>query len=194
MSVAMYMTEDTAEHFEQSSSCNFMKFLGGVPLLERLIGHIYFTKYLSVGNRPGKLQITYSHLRVIELYQVSFEDMKEILVVLRLITNAPSLTELKISGSSHTSAATEATDLAFWAKECPKDCTFKHLKCVTMTDMSGVPHEMMLIKFVLATSPVLEEMSISPYVYVVDCRKNMLIELLKFRRASGQAKILFVQD
>ncbi|CAL1392408.1 unnamed protein product [Linum trigynum] len=141
MSVAMYMTEDTAEHFEQSSSCNFMKFLGGVPLLERLIGHIYFTK-----------------------------------------------------GSSHTSAATEATDLAFWAKECPKDCTFKHLKCVTMTDMSGVPHEMMLIKFVLATSPVLEEMSISPYVYVVDCRKNMLIELLKFRRASGQAKILFVQD
>ncbi|CAI0552735.1 unnamed protein product [Linum tenue] len=194
MSVAMYMTEDTAEHFEQSSSCNFMKFLGGVPLLERLIGHIYFTKYLSVGNRPGKLQITYSHLRVIELYQVSFEDMKEILVVLRLITNAPSLTELKISGSSHTSAATESPDLAFWAKECPKDCTFKQLKCVTMTDMSGVPHEMEFIKFLLANSPMLEEMSISPCVYVMDCRMNMLIELLKFRRASGQAEILFVQE
>lgn len=47
ISVAMYMTDDIAEHFEQSSSCNFDKFLGGVPCLERLIGHIYFTK---VGN------------------------------------------------------------------------------------------------------------------------------------------------
>lgn len=44
MSVAMYMTDDTAEYFEQSSSCNFMKFLGDVPHLERLVGHIYFTK------------------------------------------------------------------------------------------------------------------------------------------------------
>lgn len=44
ISVAMYMTDDIAEHFEQSSSCNFDKFLGGVPELERLIGHIYFTK------------------------------------------------------------------------------------------------------------------------------------------------------
>ncbi|XP_057482661.1 F-box/FBD/LRR-repeat protein At1g13570-like isoform X2 [Actinidia eriantha] len=44
ISVALYMTDDIAEHFEQSSSCNFTKFLGGVPCLERLIGHIYFTK------------------------------------------------------------------------------------------------------------------------------------------------------
>ncbi|KAK4764460.1 hypothetical protein SAY87_013898 [Trapa incisa] len=44
ISVAMYMTDDIAEHFEQSSSCKFVKFLGGVPLLEHLIGHVYFTK------------------------------------------------------------------------------------------------------------------------------------------------------
>ncbi|XP_022895186.1 F-box/FBD/LRR-repeat protein At1g13570-like [Olea europaea var. sylvestris] len=44
ISVAMYMTDDIAEHFEQSSSYNFDKFLGGVPQLEKLIGHIYFTK------------------------------------------------------------------------------------------------------------------------------------------------------
>lgn len=46
ISVAMYMTDDIAEHFEQSSSCNFDKLLGGVPKLERLIGHIYFTKVI----------------------------------------------------------------------------------------------------------------------------------------------------
>lgn len=46
ISVAMYMTDDIAEHFEQISSCNFTKFLGSVPNLERLVGHIYFTKVM----------------------------------------------------------------------------------------------------------------------------------------------------
>lgn len=46
MSVAMYMTEDIAEHMEQSLGCNFIKLLGGVPHLERLIGRIYFTKVI----------------------------------------------------------------------------------------------------------------------------------------------------
>ncbi|KAF2312779.1 hypothetical protein P3X46_031262 [Hevea brasiliensis] len=194
MSVAIYITDDVAEHFEQSSSCNFIKFLGGVPRLERLIGHIYFTKYLSIGDYPGRLPITYSYLKTIELYQVSFEDMKEILVVLRLITNSPNLKELQISGSSNALAAIEAPDLDFWIKECPKDCTFEKLKIVKMTEMSGVPHEMEFIKFLLGNSPVLEMMSITPCVYVMDGKLNMLIELLRFRRASAQAEILFIQD
>ncbi|KAJ6324568.1 hypothetical protein OIU76_011800 [Salix suchowensis] len=128
MSVAMYLNDDIAECFEQSSSCNFIKFLGGVPRLERLAGHIYFTKYLSIGDYPGSQAITYSHLKIIELYQVSFEDMKEIRVVLRLITNSPNLKELRVSGLSTAVASAEALDLEFWAKDCPKDCTFKQLK------------------------------------------------------------------
>lgn len=38
--LAMYMTDDIADHFEQSS----VKFLGGVPNLEKLVGLIDFTK------------------------------------------------------------------------------------------------------------------------------------------------------
>lgn len=194
MSVAMYMTDDIAEHFEQSSSCNFLKFLGGVPHLERLVGHIYFTKYLSIGEDPEGLQITYNHLKTIELYQVSFEDMKEILVVLRLITNSPNLKELQISGSSNTLAAIEAPDLDFWSAQCPQGCSFKQLKSVKMTDMSGVPHEMQFIKFLLANSPVLKTLSITPCAYVMDGGLNMLIQLNKFRRASADVEVLFIQD
>ncbi|CAN0876707.1 F-box/FBD/LRR-repeat protein At1g13570 [Linum grandiflorum] len=141
LSIAVYMTEDTAEHLDQSSCCNFINFLGGVPLLERLIGHIYFTK-----------------------------------------------------GSSHTLAAMEAPDLAFWAEECPRDFIFKQLGHVKMTDMSGLPHEMELIKFLLANSPALEVMSITPSVYATDSRLDMLIELLRFRRASPEAEISFLKD
>lgn len=59
----------------------------------------FFFKYLSIGKDPGVLPITYNHLKIIELYQVSFEDMKETLVVLRLITNSPNLKELQLSVS-----------------------------------------------------------------------------------------------
>lgn len=41
----------------------------------------------------------YQNLKFIELYQVSFEDMKELLVVLRLIVSSPNLEELQISVS-----------------------------------------------------------------------------------------------
>ncbi|KAJ0256926.1 F-box/FBD/LRR-repeat protein [Hirschfeldia incana] len=96
ISVSMYMHEDVAD-FEQSSDYNLVKFLGGVPLLEKLVGYIYFTKYLSIGDDPGRLPITYIHLKTIELYQVSFEDANEVLVLLRLVTHSPNLKELKVS-------------------------------------------------------------------------------------------------
>ncbi|XP_052200547.1 F-box/FBD/LRR-repeat protein At1g13570 [Diospyros lotus] len=194
ISVAMYMTDDIGELFEQSSSCNFDKFLGGVPQLERLTGHIYFTKYLSIGNDLGKLPITYHHLKIIELYQVSFDDMKEILVILRLIMNSPCLQELQISDSSNLSVALEPPDLGFWEEESPCDHKFRLLKTVKITDMSGVPHEMEFIKFLLESSPVLETMNIVPSVNATDGKFNTLVELLRFRRASAQAEIIFFQD
>ena len=91
-------------------------------------------------------------------------------------------------------AASEAPDLDFWENECPSNCTFGKLKVVKTTDMSGVPHEMEFIKYLLRNCPVLETMSIRPCVYVTDRRLNMLIELLRFRRASPQAEILFIQE
>lgn len=117
--------------------------------------------------------------------------MKEILVILRLIMNSPNLKELQISGSSNTLAALEAPDLEFWERKGLLDCTFKNLKTVKMTDMSGVPHELECIKFLLGNSPVLEIMSITPCVYVIEGRLNMLIGLVRFRRASAQAEIVF---
>lgn len=78
--------------------------------------------------------------------------------------------------------------------KCPSDCSFKQLKLVKMTDISGVPHEMELIKFLLKNSPVLEIMSINPCAVVADRKLTMLIELLRFQRASAQAEIVFVEE
>ncbi|KAF5946913.1 hypothetical protein HYC85_017141 [Camellia sinensis] len=154
-------------------------------LLDIFTSPRFYGKYSLVltcgqSNDLGKLPVAYNHLKVIELYQVSFEDMKKILVVLHLIVNSHCLQQLQISGSSNTSTATKALDLDFWEKECPSDCTFSLLETVKMTDMSSVPHEMEFIKFLLRNSPMLETMSITTSVYVTDGRLHMWIELVRF--------------
>ena len=89
----------------------------------------------------------------------------------------------------------ESPDLDFWEKESPSDCTFHKLKVVKMTDISGVPHEMEFIKFLLRKSPLLEVMSIMPCVFVtMESRLIIVTELLSFTRASPKAGIVFIQD
>lgn len=56
-------------------------------------------KYLSIGIDFVHPPMMYNNLETIELYQVNFEDMVEILVILRLITSSPNLKELQISVS-----------------------------------------------------------------------------------------------
>lgn len=156
--------------------------------------NLFYFKYLSIGNGQRRSPITYHHLKFIELYQVSFDDVKEVLVVLQLIVNSPNLKALQISGSSNTSAATQAPDLQFWDEKFSTDCMLRQLKTVKLTDVSGVPHEMKFIKFLLEHSPSLEEMSITPSLYVTEGRLNMLIDLVCFRRASPQASIVFIHE
>ncbi|QCD89913.1 hypothetical protein DEO72_LG4g865 [Vigna unguiculata] len=194
ISIAMYMTDDIAEHFEQSSNCNFLKFLGGVPNLEKLVGLIYFTKYLSIGIDSVHLPIMYHNLETIELYQVNFEDTKEIFVILRMITSSPNLKELQISGSSNIPVAVDAPDLDFWEKGCLLDSALNKLKTMKLSEMGGWPHEIEFIKYLLCRSPVLETLSIIPCVFDMENNLKMLIELVKCRRASSRAEVIFIHE
>ncbi|KAK7309947.1 hypothetical protein RJT34_07103 [Clitoria ternatea] len=194
ISIAMYMTDDIAEHLEQSSNCNFDKFLGGVPKLEKLVGYIYFTKYLSVGNIPGYHPIMYNNLETVELFQVNFEDIQEILVILRLIASSPNLKELQISGSSNIAIAPDTPDLDLWERECLSGSTLGKLKTVKLIEMGGWPLEIEFIKHLIGRSPVLEIMTIIPCVFDAENNVKMLTELVKCRRASSRAEVIFYRE
>ncbi|KAI3499231.1 hypothetical protein L1887_35024 [Cichorium endivia] len=152
-------------------------------------------KFLTLeGNTFGKTDLKYQQLKVIDLSQVSFDTMKEIMVLLRLILNAPNLEELQIAGSSDSSSATKAPDLGFWEKQCRFDLTFDQLKTVKMMEMFGVPHEVGFIGFLLGNSPLLETMSITPSVYMTKDRFSFLIQLTKLKRRPTEAEMIFVQS
>lgn len=92
-------------------------------------------------------------------------------------------------------AGIEAPDLEFWNDTWPSNCTLAKLQVVKMTDLFGVPSEMEFAKFLLENSPVLETLSITPSAYVTkDGRIDMLIEFVRFRRASPLAEVIFTED
>lgn len=192
ISVSMYMHEDVTD-FEQSSDYNLVKFLGGVPLLEKLVGYIYFTKYLSIGDDPGRLPLTYIHLKTIELYQVCFEDADEVLVLLRLVTHSPNLKELKVSASPVQPFPLEEEGFDLFERDY-FDYKLPSLESVKITDASGIRYELEFIRFLLGTSPVLETVTVSSSLSDKDAKMDMVIELLRYPRVSPRAQLLFLQD
>lgn len=69
-------------------------FLGGVPCIEkrRALTKLFY-KVFSIGIETGQVTL------IILLYQVGFEDMKDVLVVLRFILSSSNLQELQISNN-----------------------------------------------------------------------------------------------
>lgn len=87
-----------------------------------------------------------------------------------------------------------ASDFGFWEKDCQMDYMFDKLRKVKITEVSGTLHEMGFIKFLLNHSPVLKAMTVVPSAYVTDGRLSILVNLLRFQRASAQAEVIFVQE
>ncbi|KAI4317400.1 hypothetical protein L6164_025269 [Bauhinia variegata] len=166
-------------------SFNFIESLNRLPTLESLIGHSCFTKYLSLGNFARTRPTTYN-LKIIELGDVSFVDLEEIRVVLRLITNSPNLEQLYIS-RIFMETDVDAPDFDL-KKECTSECTLKHLEIVELEFINGIWNEIQFIKFLLGNSPVLKSMTIMNSLNGADKRK-MFIELKKVRWASARAAI-----
>lgn len=82
-----------------------------------------------------------------------------------------------------------ASCLSFWDGE-QKFCTFNQLRLVKISGISGIKPELEFISFMLLASPALEKIIIKPAL--VNEGMEMMKELLRFRRASVRAEIVYV--
>ncbi|MCI10966.1 F-box/FBD/LRR-repeat protein, partial [Trifolium medium] len=62
------------------------------------------------------------------------------------------------------------------------------IRHVSIEDISGIKFELDFIRFLLMYSPVLEKMIVKPGVNV---RPELMTELIRFKRASGQAEVIY---
>lgn len=70
-------------------------------------------------------------------------------------------------------------------------CLFGQLRLVKIVGISGIRSELDCIKFLLSNSPVLEQMTVKPAS--IEGGWELVKELLRFRRASIQAEVIYLE-
>lgn len=83
-----------------------------------------------------------------------------------------------------------ATGSSFWEEKIYVEGIFNQLRVVRVLDFFGKKSELDFVKFLLANSPVLEKLTVKSASS--DGGLELLKELLRFRRASVQAEVIYM--
>lgn len=71
------------------------------------------------------------------------------------------------------------------------DCPFAQLQLVRIIGTSNTQPEVDFIEFLLSNSPVLEKMTVKPAS--VNCGWELVKKLLRFKRVSANAEIIYLE-
>ncbi|CAI8583587.1 unnamed protein product [Vicia faba] len=168
---------------------NLLKFFDSRPHIKSLVIGIYFLKYLAAGDLPVKLPTPCVDLSYLSL-SINFDDLKEIYAALCLLRSSPNLQKLEISAKIHRDNVplTPVSDGYSWEGVFSRPATPIQVRHVTIYSISGFQPELDLIKFLLLYSPVLEKIIVKPHV---NAGVELLTELVRFKRASGEAEVIY---
>ncbi|XP_038715721.1 F-box/FBD/LRR-repeat protein At1g13570-like isoform X2 [Tripterygium wilfordii] len=162
-------------------------FFTDLPHVRRLEIQCFFLKYLADGGAPRMLPKPCLDLNYLSL-RINFNDREENSAALCILRSSPNLLELELLVRSEEQNAVEELTYG-WVQDHWK-CHLEHLRLVKIVGISGVRYELDFIRFMLLSSPALERMTIKPASS--DGGWDLMKELLRFRRASVQAEIVYM--
>ncbi|KAI7744656.1 hypothetical protein M8C21_006437 [Ambrosia artemisiifolia] len=143
--------------------------------------------FLAADMVPRRLPSACMDLNYLSL-RINFNDMDECLAALCILRSSPCLLELELLARPDEQAPkVSAKNLL---EEDYQNCFFTQLRFVKIAGIFGVPRELNFINFLLANSPMLERMTVKPASQ--DGGWDLLKELLRFRRASVHAEIIYL--
>ncbi|KAJ7953998.1 F-box/FBD/LRR-repeat protein [Quillaja saponaria] len=186
----MHLSPQTL-NFGGGISSNVIDLLSLFPRMERLC---FCVKFLTADrNYMERLPSFFNHLKILKLKFLDFSDMEQIFCSLCLIRSCPNLKELAIS--SDTLSSDSAVDLIVKCMTVQYSicCTLRNLSTVKIKARTGFKGELELVKFLLANSPSLVNLTFK--VSGIRNDKDVLLsisqQLLRFQRASPTAEIIF---
>lgn len=121
--------------------------------------------------------------------RINFNDFEENSAALCILKSCPNLQEIEMLARPE-EQADEEPQTGFWGDDQWK-CLFGQLRLVKMVGISGIRSELDCIKFLLSNSPVLEQMTVKPAS--IEGAWELVKELLRFRRASIQAEVIYLE-
>lgn len=178
------------ENFVEGETCNLMKVFGGLPRIEVLHLNSYFLESMAADDMRERLPIELKCLKTLDLACNCFEKVDVVAFVLWLIRSSPNLRRLAVAALTNEDAAVEPVVNFFRAQDC-SSCSFNKLGEVVMEIYSGTESELEFAKYLLATSSVLETMHIWPNEEDGLNGFKILKELVRLRRASPKAEIVY---
>ncbi|KAL3639239.1 hypothetical protein CASFOL_017146 [Castilleja foliolosa] len=187
VSIGLYANSGIERDVVFGSSGNLIKFFACLPHIQRLEVQSFFLKYLAAGpgNIPAKLPRPCVDLSFLSI-RIKFNDMEENMAALCLIRSCPNLQELEMLAREEQGAGEPATKIV----ENFGSFQFNRLRVIKIVGISGLKQELRFINFMLANAPVLERMTVKPAS--MDNGWELLKELLRFRRASTFAEIIYL--
>ncbi|KAH0756804.1 hypothetical protein KY290_020297 [Solanum tuberosum] len=197
--VSIIMANDVNHDSVNRGTCNLVEFFGSLPALKNLcLGHSIIKTLITgiIDRIPVKLPMPLVNLRQIYLFDICLSDLDEIRCLLCLIKSSPYLEEIIviINQAINNERGDDLTALKLLEAGYDSGIKLNRLTKVRLIDIRGTKAEMEFIKLLLATSPVLEKMMISPY-YIGPESPQTLVEILMqantFQRASPRAVVNF---
>lgn len=187
VSIGLYANIDNHESNARDNSSKLLRFFVNLPHIRRLEVQSYFLKYLAIGNVPSRLPNPCVDLNYLSI-RIDFDDLGENTAALCLLRSCPNLQELEMLARPEEQASVKRST-NFWEDD-HWSSLFAHLILVKVSGISGIKSEMDFVKFLLSNAPVLEQLTVKPACQ--DGKWDMMKELLRFRRASIYAEVIYL--
>ncbi|KAF6156364.1 hypothetical protein GIB67_031485 [Kingdonia uniflora] len=166
-------------------------FICSLPRIKELTMDTNLLKYLVRDNVPGDLPVQSTRLKFLSML-INFLSPKEILAALCMLRCAPNLHKLEIvvCNSAQASESVEEPKIDIFQGLDYLSSTFSHLEHVKINQVAGLKLELEFIEVLLASAAGLKDVTIELGIGYE--RSEIYKELLQFRRASPQAKIIYL--
>lgn len=162
------------------------------PGLKKLTLAVNSFKVFSVGGVPKILPTKFYHLKLLRLLDIKFQVVHHFSCALCLIRSSPNLQTLEIKHASFENWSVEPIAKFMEAQDC-ETCCLEQLRTVKLEYIKGLSPELLLIKYLLGISPVLETMFIMCHKHVDEDKKVKLATSVEmFHRASPKAEVIHV--
>ncbi|CAN1332849.1 F-box/FBD/LRR-repeat protein At1g13570 [Linum perenne] len=167
-----------------------------LPALEQLNLGVEFLLSLSEGYVPYHLPASLHNLKVLEIPRILLGRLNEARVLACLIMSSPNLLKLTIrhdneyDGRYRISESPGGLQRLLEQEEHIRVCCLQRLEEFTIGNSRGTQVELDLVRFVLATAPVLKRVFINPKKGLSsEIVTKFLVEVTQYERISRYARV-----
>ncbi|CAI0458701.1 unnamed protein product [Linum tenue] len=196
-----------ALHLSEADTPDMVPLFASLPALQEFHVNYDFLRFLAHGDGettdssllkhvPARLPTTLHQLTVLHMTDLVFDNSEMERVFVCLIMSSPNLRSLTVQRFSIEEYYQPANDEVSSIRRLleAEDCLacLQHLREFTILQSLGAQVEMDLVRFVLATAPLVRFIHIMP-IHNFDPKreKDFMRELMRYKRVSKEAEIIY---